>query len=491
MLDSNTLDHKIRLPDEVNSTIAIMTPSDHRLAGEVLAMFDAASLGDGDLAAGANTLAAMALTIAAVQNPSPAFVSPDGSRTAMGGSFLVSGPLSSSLIQEHVIGPLREYQTALSIHVRDWLDEEKRQQEHATRTNPQATSMDQVAMRETQISHLIRTGELDFLSKSTTGYQALMNKPPGFALAELRERSLVFASAASPQSVLQVMAQSHCGRPLIHVPLTQSDTCHRFSRVCNRLLDGSLLSERVAVHVRGELIITDPGGVLSSSLREGGAGADWLSRLLWLSDHVAHPAFEAIGTTPATAKLDGVVDRFRSALKQAWATRVADYGGPAPEIPTDFQTTQASWVKTLISLESALPGASSSLRPLVASLTFGLYKIYGAGPKTASMFTMDKVVALATMLALRMANVRAVAIHDERRGQIEKRAAAIRLKLDERPHTAREMCRRFSKLLLADCEEALGFLANTGAVRCDGDVWHLAGQSGQTRSAPKPLVLNV
>jgi hypothetical protein len=55
------------------------------------------TLGDGNVDAGANVLAVMAVTLTNLQRPDSAVVFSDGFETKLGCSLLVSGPLSASL----------------------------------------------------------------------------------------------------------------------------------------------------------------------------------------------------------------------------------------------------------------------------------------------------------------------------------------------------------------------------------------------------------
>jgi hypothetical protein len=83
-----------------------VSPQAHQYLCHLFELFDVVNLGEGDLTAGANTHAALALAIAGSQRPDFALCGANGSRTSIGGSFLVSGALSAGLVAEHLIVPL-------------------------------------------------------------------------------------------------------------------------------------------------------------------------------------------------------------------------------------------------------------------------------------------------------------------------------------------------------------------------------------------------
>jgi hypothetical protein len=111
-----------------------MTPKDCANTGQLLNQFNAECLGDGELDAGTNILAAMALTVANLQRPDSVVLSPDGSRTSLGCRFVVSGAFSAGLVAGNVILPLQTRQGGLSANVRDWHEFEERERERIEKT---------------------------------------------------------------------------------------------------------------------------------------------------------------------------------------------------------------------------------------------------------------------------------------------------------------------------------------------------------------------
>ena len=69
---------------------------------DLLTTFDAESLGEGDLVAGANTLAAMAVSLANIARPGSGLKDKDGRTFKVGTSLLVSGSHSPGLVADQV-----------------------------------------------------------------------------------------------------------------------------------------------------------------------------------------------------------------------------------------------------------------------------------------------------------------------------------------------------------------------------------------------------
>ena len=104
------------MPPADNAVAAMPTPTTNTIASQItpenlkvcslLYIFGVAALGEGDLIAGANTLAAMACAIANVQRPGSRIEDEDGTGVAVGTSVLVSGGLSTSVIAEKIVSGL-------------------------------------------------------------------------------------------------------------------------------------------------------------------------------------------------------------------------------------------------------------------------------------------------------------------------------------------------------------------------------------------------
>jgi hypothetical protein len=130
-------------------------------------------------------------------------------------------------------------------------------------------------------------------------------------------------------------------------------------------------------------------------------------------------------------------------------------------------------------LDKRLPGISASLRSLMPSLIYGvsvlLKNCSGYNPKAITSF--DAIFSsLARALALRMVEYRESLLHSERMGRLRHVATSILGKLEGGPQSPRELTRRFARLTIPECREALDHLASTGAAVTDDGRWHLVSR---------------
>jgi hypothetical protein len=465
------------------------TSNDLESAARLLQLFDAVNLGDGDINAGANVLAAMALTIANVQAPGAEVVGKEGFRTALGCSLVVSGALSSSLITDLIIARLQATQDSLSANVRDWEESEKQRMAKLVRTGREVEN-DPENPPEPALAELGREAmvEAEHLARCSN----LLVKPPQYGFYEIGRRPLVFGIAGSPNAFARLTEAAHCGRLLAHVALNEAADCQLYQKAACRLMNGSQVFQSEIRSVRGELIVTDPGVVLGHAVRGGLAGASWLGRAVWLCDHAAGPDFatKVPGAAPATSPQ--VVGRFRLALRNSWAERLNVDHRQTAGTAYDVMGSQRGWVAFLGSHEASFPGITAALRSLPASLLFGLDRLETARPLPADATTFDigQVFAFARVLARRMINGRGVMLHDGRRARIEGHARSIRGKLADGPLTVRELIRRSHRLTAADAEEALEFLSAVGLAKRIDRSWSLIDANSPLPQTPT-LTINV
>jgi hypothetical protein len=159
------------------------------------------------------------------------------------------------------------------------------------------------------------------------------------------------------------------------------------------------------------------------------------------------------------------------------AARRINFHRPEPmRLEWQVSRRQAEWNAFLARLEPRFPGIAGTLRPLWASLFFGLWQIFLAAPtgKAPHRFDLGQVDAFARLLAMRMVNARAVILDEHHNTLIEALAANFRIKLLEGPHTLRELMRRTNNLDAGTCLEVLERLADSGIVVIRNRNWQLA-----------------
>ena len=157
-----------------------------------LATFDADDLGDGDLNAGTNTLAAMASMIANIAPPGSGLLDPQGHRTRVGASLLVSGSLSSCLVIDEAITELGMLQDHLTAHLGSYL---RQKEEEALRPGSvEEPSGPTPNHSERALAGLVDSGEFNLTSPAQEWLKVLSD-PPSARLEDHAIRPKVFVTA--------------------------------------------------------------------------------------------------------------------------------------------------------------------------------------------------------------------------------------------------------------------------------------------------------
>lgn len=462
--------------------------ADAREAAKLLHQFDATALGEGDLTAGANILAVMALAIANIAPPGSCLMDgKDGTRVPVGMGMLVSGALSCDIVSDRVLTILQTRQNHLYGHIRQWMEKNKLREQRVAATGLGLPKREAEEWPRPPFDELENTEftEDQILDAHLRG---LLRPPKNPGVRELAELPVLFASVGTVDALASVIDFAHRGRPLLHTTLSEIGDLALLARVCADVMSGCPKRKLLTGSISGEVIATDPLCMLGELINEGGKGTGWLQRLLWLSDHGAWPAFEAPEPAGSAAALRRVGARFEMAIEKVAARRL-NFRDPAPmEVGVEFGRVQAAWNNYLSGLESRFPGITGTLRPLPASLTFGLLQMKLEGGEEAALppLAMGDVMAFSRVLALRMVNAREIMREEGRRQHLEALAASIRLKLEEGPLTIRELTRKSHRLNAGTCQEVLERLATSGLVARVGSRWKLA-----PFKQPMPLTLDV
>ena len=396
------------------------TPEDRENSARLLHLFDAETLGDGNVDAGAIVLAAMALTISDLQRPGSAVKSADGSETKLGCSMLVSGALSASLVTDLVLAPLKRNQDRLFAHVRHWEEDKKRRWEQLVRKGREVENDPQNPL--TPALSAMNRDPLLSLDEHLAFSLKLLKNPPGAEFHEVSRHPLVFGIAGGPDMLPRLMEPSHLGRPLVQVAFHDAADCGAYAKAANQLLNGCQLFQPEIRSVRGEMIVMDASNVLAEAVRGNVAGTHWLSRMLWLPDHAAGPAFESKANSADHAKLDQVGERFVRSMNGAWGMRTHAGEDKPEKFSCNFRAHQSGWVRFLVGLEPSFPGITGALRSLPASLLYGLQMIRQGikeTPEGVPNWYLDWVLSFARLLALRMVNARELILRDSQRARIE------------------------------------------------------------------------
>ena len=456
------------------TAVKIMSPDDTHHLQNLLRNFDAEALGEGDVTAGANVLAAMAISLANIQRPGSGLVTRDGQGIAVGTSMLASGSHSSSLISEKIISGLAMRQNNLTSRFC-----QRRTRETGKGSDnasvPHAASSDLAAnWAETVMQQLCRPGAISD-QQANECWGAILQIPPQTDLSYLRDHPVVFATGTKPAELVGQLERCHLGRPLIHVGLDSSADFARFEHLCPAVMDGRMTVGTLAETIRGTVTVTDPNEVLGEAVRSAQSSARWATRMLWLVDGNAGPDFGGGDEDESSVPMGGIERRFEIAMGLAWGRRISDRVSDPLVLEHEFSESQARWIRFLKRTEPAFLGITGTARNLFVTLLFGLQQMVDAARIPVGFrMPVEQVEAFARFLIHRMVNFRGALLHADqnyRRGLLER---AIFHKLEDGPQCARMLCRRFHRLPIQQCNEVLLELEIAGRVTQSAGVWRIA-----------------
>jgi hypothetical protein len=477
---SPTLNH----PSELTKHTSLET-GDVSDAALLLHQFNALSLGEGNLNAGVNTLAAIALTLANIAPPGSCLVdSDDGTRIPVGMNVLVSGGLSCGMVEDRVLTVIEARQNNIYAHISQKLERGKLREKRVSEVSA-FLGTDEKEKPPTLLDRLEKGAYITEASFEEELRQILL--PPSDADAgEITQTPVIYAGIGSADGLAAAMSFAHRGRLLVHTTLSGKGGATLLNQVCSEVVSGCPQRKTLGAGIRGEVIVTDPMNSLDNLLGNG-AVADWLERMLWLCDHTVGPEFEITTIADVKPQLDRVGECFDVAVVEMMARRF-NFRKPLPvTLEYSVARSQAEWNAFLARYESRFPGIAGTLRPLRGSLLFGLVRILQAASEDDRPRISDaQVDAFARLLALRMVSAREVILDDHRDKLIKALAASFRLKLMEGPHTVRDLMRRSNNLDSDICRKALELLVDRGDAVRRGREWQIAATTPS-----RTLTLNV
>lgn len=452
------------------------TPNETEIqdAATLLHQFGALTLGEGNLNAGANTLAAMALAIANLAPRGSCLTDDDGTSVSVGMNLLVRGGLSCAIIDDRVLAVLQKLQDNVYAHIRQRLERGKLSESRISESNLFRNKGEKRRVSTTVLDRLEHTEEFVNEAACEAEWRRLLRPPLDPEFGEITDAPVFFAGIGSEGGLDSAIGFANKGRLLVHATLTRKVDAGLLECVIREVVSGCPKRTLLAAGIKGELIATDPHGTLDDLLVDG-KDRGWLGRMLWLGDQADGPKFETHKAGSAMPGLWRIGDWFHLAIEGVVTTRLNIQNSSPLELELSINRGQARWNDFLAQLDPRFPGIAGSLRPLWASLVFGLYKIASAAPAEQRIqFSTKHVEALARVLVLRMVNARAVILEDHHWKRLERLAASFRLKLAEGPQTVRDLMRRSDKLDADTCREVLARLADSGLAVCRGREWMLA-----------------
>ena len=466
-----------------------MTPQANRHLNELLHIFGAARLGEGDPVAGANLLAAMATSIANIAPPGSGLQAPDGETLEVGASLLVSGSHGASLVAAKVLRQLGTRQNHLNSHLRGRVRQVAKEAEPREAIDFSAAGVFRAYHAGRQMEALFKLGQVRE-EEVAHAWTQLLQHPASIDFDELRDRHVVFVAKGSPDQLAAVLDLSHLGRPCVHVGVGGARDFTRFGRLCVAVMDGRGSTGFNSETIRGTVILTDPAGIFGEVLRTEETTAHLASRMIWLIDGNAGPEPGEPEANTKLVALDAPGSRYQAAMENAWGSRL-DHRKPGPVLLSyDFHSLQARWITFLKTKEAEFPGITGTARNLLATLVFGLTQMVGSTrtPKGFS-WNLEHIEALARFLVHRMANARSAMLYSAQSARRLVLEEKILRKLESDPLTVRELTRRIGRLPAAHCLELLEDLEAEGKVlRIDDRLWQ-GRQSTSSATSARHLTL--
>jgi|GEM_PF-1741595 len=443
---------------------------------KLLTAFNAAELGEGNLDAGANLLAAMAITLGNLARPGSGIRTPSGRVIPVGSNILITGPALSRLVIDELVIPVGHCQDNLLAQLTRLLQDDAAERAKTTPRQWVLSNRHRVN-RGQQALFQIMTSDPD-TPPPTQSFEEMWEtaaaEPPAYRFEDLVQRPRAFIAAHTKRDLENRLPAAHLGEALVAIGLTRAADTANLGDLCLPLINGLFPGGPFGELVRGRLLVTDHGSVL----REVAAAPDerngWLSRLVWLVEGSAGPEapFSGVnGDHPITSPNPNGM--FMAATLAVYAKRF-NIHGPKPQIYCiDLSETQVCWAAFLKKMEDRIPGISGTARSLLATLAFGFAALEKARNYECLEVPLQGIMALGQWIIGRMGNARTMMLHAgeaaRRRSQIER----VYGKLEQGPTEVRNIYRNLNALSADECRECLRWMEQSGISRCIGDRWEL------------------
>ena len=444
-----------------------MSTDDTRHLHEFLTITGAERLGEGDVIAGSNTLAAMAISLANISRPGSGLETRFGDTIAVGTSMMISGSLSASLVGERVITGLGGLQNNL-------INRLGRINDGTGHRNSQKGRADD--WEDAIFDGLCRNQSPPITDQEAHELWArILQTPVRSEFHGLFERPMIFTTASTPARLAGQLERSHLGRAFLHLGVDSGADLARFGSGCGALIEGRLTVGPGEEIVGGTVLVTDRNGVLDEAVQGSSQAAKWASNLLWLVDGKAGPELGDFNESGTAISIDGIEGAYAAAMGVAWGRRINGWSDGPLMLEVDFAEAQARWIDFLKSNEKDFPGIAGALRNFYATLIFGFHQMFNAaGVPNGFTWHHGQVEAFAMFLVHRMVNARALMMRSAEIAKMRRVQAGILGRLVDGPQDLRDISRRFKNHNSGQCLVALRDLEMAGKVVRGGDGWRLA-----------------
>jgi len=443
------------------------------------------------MAAGLNSLAAMAITIS---NTSAAYLFHEDDAAQVGTSFTITGVLTDSVSRDVIAQPLH-YQQNITRHVAE---------AHAATAREAGKEKIYQSFDPGRLAQVPKYPAALRVVAEDIGLNTLplLGEGTREGLGDVAVHPLVVATTDTPAAIEAALKLAHAGRLFVQVPVASVSHAETMAPGLLRIINGTCHGP-VCRSVGGHLAATIPPAIFAECLYANNAAANWLGKTVWLSDDavvptplIAQPADTA--ASPVTAKpavpvvLVDVYRRYCAALETAIAYRIKSTDDQAKDLRIDYHKRHANFLRFLIAQETACPGITTAARGLYISLEFGIRKMleaYGFANANGCLSSYD-IGALARHLVRGMVHTRSRILESEAQSRLMVLAQRLAIKLEAGPADVRQLVRKTNRLTAGPCTDALQLLLKAGFVRQDNMLWSLTRPASEFLSK-KGIVIDV
>lgn len=436
-----------------------MNQSEHQSLQRFLTTFQVNDLGEGDINAGVNLLAAMALTLANLAPVDESVCLPHGAPVHLGASLLVSGAVSSGRIVDEVLAEAALVQTYFTKHLlkhQEWiLEVAQKPALSPPPTGPAVSANDQLLSQVlSEIEPLMGTRQ--------EMWNDILRTKPGERFHDLAHRPKFLVSAARPRDLESQLKALRPGRPLIHFGIQNSADFSELAEPGAALISGNYPLGNGWEIIRGNFLLTDPLGLINQAANPPDHRASWLGHFLWLVDGDEGP--DAPIMSPKKGNLDAayILAHFRNALSAVISTRINLSGNRRQPLRFDTRAGAHRWTAFLREMEPRMPGISGAARNLINSLVFGLGEI-GKLEKSFN-FTLEEVEAFCQFLVRRAVNARNAILNKAEISRQRALAEKIYRRIEQGCNDRRIICKN-TGINTACFDECVSWLEDAGLVQ--------------------------
>ena len=454
---------------------------------KLLNHFNAASLGEGNINAGANLLAAMAISLANLSRTGSYIESAGIKRMRIGTDLLVSGSLSASLVRDEILIELARFQNNTIAHLRQYLCNRGNKPHTFAKKGSTKSDKDGQTMEE-KISWI---ADRDYLPEDHASrfWAGILDKDINLSIADFAAYPKFFIPAQSATDLQKQLKGLHNQHPLVALALNSSEDAEKFSPVCqpliNRLLPSGDMGETILAH----LLVYDSDQIVKSTAPGSTPASSWINRLIWLVDDVETPSASVHEGKPI--EIVPMLETYRETLKQVIGKRMNHVSEKPICHRIEMAQNQIDWIRFLQSMEGRLPGISGTARTLLATLAFGLREIANVSYSAEYPIDPKQFEAFAMWIIYRMAKAKESMTGNSRREKLRIDAEKIVEKLMEKGSLVTREIYRYRTLPADECRSLLLSMERCGILRHEGDQWQIAGDTEIVKADFDKLVIDV